>query len=50
MALETPAHEAPEQVKQVQVRSPLEIFLSGLQSVGSWTGFLAYAAVAGVVV
>ena len=50
MALRPPADEAPEQVKQVQVRSPIEIFLSGLQSVGSWTGFLAYAAVAGVVV
>jgi uncharacterized hydrophobic protein (TIGR00271 family) len=50
MALRPPANEAPEQVKQVQVRSPIEIFLSGLQSVGSWTGFLAYAAVAGIVV
>ncbi|MDX2232230.1 MAG: DUF389 domain-containing protein [Leptolyngbyaceae cyanobacterium bins.349] len=50
MALRPPANQAPEQVKQVQVRSPIEIFLSGLQSVGSWTGFLAYAAVAGVVV
>jgi uncharacterized hydrophobic protein (TIGR00271 family) len=50
MALRPPATEAPKQVKQVQVRSPIEIFLSGLQSVGSWTGFLAYAALAGVVV
>ncbi|MEB3309124.1 MAG: DUF389 domain-containing protein [Snowella sp.] len=50
IALRPPADEAPKQVKQVQVRSPIEIFLSGLQSVGSWTGFLSYAAVAGVVV
>ncbi|MBD2465491.1 DUF389 domain-containing protein [Oscillatoria sp. FACHB-1407] len=50
IALRPPADEAPEQVKQVQVRSPIEVFLSGLQSVGSWTGFLSYAAVAGVVV
>ncbi|MGG6295120.1 DUF389 domain-containing protein [Leptolyngbya sp. AN02str] len=50
MALRPPASEAPKQVKQVQIRSPIEVFLSGLQSVGSWTGFLAYAAVAGVVV
>jgi uncharacterized hydrophobic protein (TIGR00271 family) len=28
----------------------VEVFLAGLQSVGSWTGFLSYAAVAGVVV
>lgn len=50
IALRPPADKAPEQVKQVQVRSPIEIFLSGLQSVGSWTGFLSYAAVAGIVV
>ncbi|MFB2934574.1 DUF389 domain-containing protein [Aerosakkonemataceae cyanobacterium BLCC-F154] len=50
MALQPPASEAPEQVKDVQERSPIEIFLSGLQSIGSWRGFLGYAAVAGVVV
>lgn len=50
MALAPPASEAPEQVKDVEERSPIEIFLSGLQSIGSWKGFLGYAAVAGVVV
>lgn len=35
MALRLPANEAPKQVKQVQIRSPIEIFLSGLQSIGS---------------
>ncbi len=50
MALQPPADEAPQQVKDVQERSPIEVFLSGLQSIGSWKGFLAYAAVAGVVV
>lgn len=50
MALQPPASEAPEQVKDVQERSPIEIFLSGLQSIGSWRGFLGYAALAGVVV
>jgi uncharacterized hydrophobic protein (TIGR00271 family) len=34
----------------VEERSPIEILLSGLQSVGSWQGFLGYAAVAGFVV
>jgi uncharacterized hydrophobic protein (TIGR00341 family) len=50
MALRPPASEAAEQVVNVEERSPIEIFLSGLQSVGSWRGFLAYAALAGVVV
>jgi uncharacterized hydrophobic protein (TIGR00271 family) len=34
----------------VEARSPVEIFLAGLQSVGSWKGFLGYAAAGGVVV
>ncbi|BAZ20649.1 hypothetical protein NIES4073_15260 [Kalymmatonema gypsitolerans NIES-4073] len=50
MALQPPASEAPQQVVNVEERSPIEIFLSGLQSVGSWRGFLGYAAMAGVVV
>jgi len=50
IALRPPASEAPQQVKNVKSRSPIEIFLSGLQSVGSWRSFLAYAAVAGIVV
>lgn len=50
IALQPPATEAPQQVTNVEERSPIEIFLSGLQSVGSWRGFLAYAAIAGFVV
>ncbi|MCC5604585.1 DUF389 domain-containing protein [Nostoc favosum] len=50
MTLQPPASEAPQQVVDVEERSPIEIFLSGLQSVGSWRGFLAYAALAGFVV
>ncbi len=50
MPLQPPANEAPQQVTNVEPRSPIEIFLAGLQSVGSWKGFLGYAAVAGVVV
>ncbi|WP_373046016.1 DUF389 domain-containing protein [Vulgatibacter sp.] len=49
-ALRPPPDEAPQQVLDVQPRSPLEIFLSGLQSVGSWKGFLGFAAAAGAVV
>ncbi|BAB77016.1 alr5317 [Nostoc sp. PCC 7120 = FACHB-418] len=50
MALQPPASEAPQQVVDVEERSPIEILLSGLQSVGSWQGFLSYAALAGFVV
>jgi uncharacterized hydrophobic protein (TIGR00271 family) len=48
--LKPPPGEAPSQVKDVTLRSPLEIFLGGLQSVGSWAGFLGYAAASGLVV
>ncbi len=48
--LQPPADEAPDQVTNVESRSPIEIFLAGLQSVGSWQSFLSYAALAGVVV
>ncbi|MBU2340926.1 MAG: DUF389 domain-containing protein [Alphaproteobacteria bacterium] len=50
LALRPPADEPEKQVTDIQPRSPLEIFLSGLQSIGSWTGFLSYAALGGVVV
>ncbi len=50
LALKPPPEEAPEQVEDVELRSPLEIFLSGVQSVGSWRGFLGYAVAGGVVV
>lgn len=50
IALQPPPSEAPDQVIDVEARSPIEIFLAGLQSVGSWKGFLGYAAAAGVVV
>jgi uncharacterized hydrophobic protein (TIGR00271 family) len=50
LVLAPPAEEAPEQVRDVGSRSPLEVFLAGLQSVGSWRGFLGYAATAGAVV
>ncbi|MGG6263961.1 TIGR00341 family protein [Leptolyngbya sp. AN03gr2] len=50
IALRPPESETSQQVKNVTSRSPIEVFLSGLQSVGSWRSFLAYAAVAGIVV
>ena len=48
--LKPPPGEAPSQVQDVTLRSPLEIFLGGLQSVGSWRGFLSYAVTSDLVV
>jgi uncharacterized hydrophobic protein (TIGR00271 family) len=50
LALRPPANQPEDEVTDVQPRSPLEIFLSGLQSIGSWTGFISYAALGGVIV
>lgn len=50
IALSPPADQAPEQTIDIEPKSPIEVFLSGLQSVGSWKGFLGYAAIAGIVV
>jgi uncharacterized hydrophobic protein (TIGR00271 family) len=48
--LRPPSTEMANQAVDVSNRSPFEIFISGLQSIGSWKGFLSYAAIAGVVV
>lgn len=50
MALYPPDDEAPDQVTDIETRSPIEIFLSGLQSIGSWKGFTGYAAITSIVV
>ena len=50
MPLQPPVEEVPDKVMDVQPKSPLEVFLAGLQSVGSWKGFIGYAIAGGVVV
>jgi uncharacterized hydrophobic protein (TIGR00271 family) len=50
ITLSPPASEAPQQVREVDIKSPIEIYLSGIQSVGSLKGFIGYAFSAGVVV
>lgn len=42
--------QIPDQVTDIELLSPIEVFLSGLQSIGSFKGFLGYAAAAGVLV
>lgn len=50
LALRPPPSMAADQVTDVQMLSPIEVFLAGRQSVGSWGAFLGYAAAAGAVV
>jgi uncharacterized hydrophobic protein (TIGR00271 family) len=45
-----PSKNVPEEIKTVNPRSPLEVWLNGIQSIGSWKGFLGYALAAGIVV
>lgn len=45
-----PESEAPDQVADVRPKSSFEIYLGGIQSVGSMFGLIAYAFVAGIIV
>jgi uncharacterized hydrophobic protein (TIGR00341 family) len=48
-ALYPPHDQAPDQVTDIEERSPIEVLLGGLQSIGSWQGFLGYATIGGIV-
>jgi uncharacterized membrane protein len=50
IAFQPPASEVPEQVTTMHPLSPLEIFLAGLQSMGKWGGFVAYAVAGAIIV
>jgi uncharacterized membrane protein len=50
LPMAAPASEVPERLVDVQPRSPLEIYLSGLQSIGSWTSYLVFSLASGIVV
>ena len=50
LALQLPTDDIPQGLKEVQPLSSLEVFLQGVQSIGSWPSFLTYAAIAGVIV
>ena len=50
ISLRPTASEPESQMLDIQPRSPLEVFLGALQSIGSWPGFLGYAVVGGVIV
>ena len=50
LALRPPLSAIAAEVRDVTARSPFEIYLAGLQSIGGWAGFLGYAVAGGVVV
>ncbi|MDX1663914.1 MAG: DUF389 domain-containing protein [Candidatus Promineifilaceae bacterium] len=50
MPMHPPQASVADQIRHVTARSPIEVWLNGVQSVGAWKGFLGYAAFASVVV
>lgn len=50
LSVRLPSDEIPQGQQSVESRSPIEVFLEGVQSIGSWPSFVAYAAIAGVIV
>jgi uncharacterized membrane protein len=50
LSLREPTAETPEQVINITRRSAHEIYLSGLQSIGSWSSFLSYGFASAVIV
>lgn len=47
--IQTPLADVQKRVRHVSTRSEMELVLSSLQSVGSWTGLLTYALFSGLV-
>ncbi len=45
-----PASQVQQQISHVTKRSPMEIWLNGLMSIGSWKGFIGYTIAASLVV
>ncbi|MEL6854128.1 MAG: DUF389 domain-containing protein [Cyanobacteria bacterium J06607_13] len=50
LSMRLPTDEIPQALTDTQPRSPVEVFLGGVQSIGSWQSFLIYAVVAGIIV
>ena len=50
IVLYPPAGDSPDQVADVKPKSSLEIYLGGIQSVGSMFGLVGYSIVAGIIV
>lgn len=50
LSISLPTDDIPQELTDVQPRSPLEVFLEGVQSIGSWRSYLIYAIAAGIIV
>ena len=50
LSVALPTDDIPKSLREVDARSAIEVFLEGVQSIGSWRSFLIYAVSAGVVV
>lgn len=50
LRMSLPTDKIPDSMQEMQARSPIEVFLEGVQSIGSWASFVTYAAAAGVIV
>lgn len=50
ISLSLPSNEIPQSLLDTKLRSSLEVFLAGVQSIGSWPSFSIYAAIAGIIV
>lgn len=50
ITLYPPESESPDQVADVKPKGPLEIYLGGIQSVGSMFGLIGYSFAAGIIV
>lgn len=50
LTMRPPDEEVADSIAHVEQRSPIEVWLNGLQSIGSWRSFLGYAIAAGIVV
>lgn len=50
IALYPPQNQEPEKAADVQPKSSLEVYMAGIQSVGSWFGLLGYSCTAGIIV
>ncbi len=48
--MQPPAEQLAEYITDLSPRSPLEVWINGLQSMGSWSSYLSYAVAASIVV
>ena len=50
LTMQPPDEQVADSIAEISRRSPIEVWLNGLQSIGSWKSFISYALAAGLVV